>query len=177
MNWYILSLFSLILVCGCTHRAEDSDAPLASIQIQDRNGLTETISTPERLEPYRHLDFLASQPYKKIIRVFKQNGKMGGKITTYHPNGQIHQYLESQDMRAFGTYKEWHPNGALKIEATVIGGSADVIQGAQRDWIFDGVARVWDDKGTQLAEVPYAKGVLEGVSLVFDASGYLEARS
>jgi antitoxin component YwqK of YwqJK toxin-antitoxin module len=80
-------------------------------------------------------------------------------------------------MRAFGTYKEWHPNGALKIEATVIGGSADVIAGAQRDWIFDGTARVWDEQNRLLAEIPYQKGALEGVSLVYDSSGRLQSRS
>lgn len=173
----IAYLLALGLLTSCSHRFEEGEFPLVSIQIQDRNGVTETISTPERLEPYQGLDFLTAQPYKKIIRIFKQSGKMEGKITTYHPNGQIHQYLESQDMRAFGSYKEWHPNGVLKIEATVIGGSADVIAGAQRDWVFDGVARVWDDKGIQLAEVPYAKGVLEGVSLIYDPQGRLESRA
>lgn len=167
----------LLLASGCSHRTDDFDVPLASIQIQDRNGITETISTPERLEPYRHLDFFASQPFKKIIRVFKQNGKMGGKITTYHPNGQIHQYLESQDMRAYGAYKEWHPNGVLRIEATIIGGSADVVAGSQRDWVFDGTARVWDEQSQLIAEIPYKKGVLEGASLVYAPSGNVVTRS
>ena len=71
----LLFLLCGIYVAGCAYRAQDYEFPLASIQIQDRNGLTETISTPERLEPYRELDYLASQPYRKIIRIFKQNGK------------------------------------------------------------------------------------------------------
>ena len=41
-------------------------------------------------------------------------------------------------MRASGIYREWFPTGQLKIEAYVIGGSADVGVGAQSDWLFDG---------------------------------------
>jgi antitoxin component YwqK of YwqJK toxin-antitoxin module len=173
----LLFILCGLYAAGCSYRGGEAEFPLASIQIQDRNGLTETISTPDRLEPYRELDYLASQPYRKIIRIFKQSGKMGGKITTYHPNGQVHQYLESQDMRAFGAYKEWHPNGVQKIEATIIGGSADVVTGAQRDWIFDGIARVWDEQNRLVAVIPYEKGVLQGESLVYDSSGNLQTRS
>lgn len=173
----IISLALICLLTGCASRWESGEPPLSSIQIQDRNGLIETISTPDRLEPYRSVDFFASQPFRKVIRFFKDHAKMHGKITTYHPNGQIYQYLESQDMRAFGTYREWHPNGVLRIEATVIGGSADVAEGAQKDWVFDGIARVWDEQGTLLAQIPYEKGVLEGPSYVFDSAGQLVSKS
>jgi antitoxin component YwqK of YwqJK toxin-antitoxin module len=173
----IICFSVLCFMGGCANRWETAEFPLTSIQIQDRNGLIETISAPDRLAPYRDVDFFASQPFRKVIRVFKDRSKMRGKITTYHPNGQIYQYLESQDMRAFGTYREWHPNGALRIEATVIGGSADVAAGAQKDWVFDGIARVWDEHGVLLAQIPYEKGVIEGSSYVFDSSGQLQSQS
>jgi antitoxin component YwqK of YwqJK toxin-antitoxin module len=167
----------LLLILASCHRPESEGPLIVSIQIQDRNGLTETISAPERLENFQTLDFLASQPYKKILRVFKQKGKHTAKITTYHSNGQIWKYLEAQDMRAFGTYKEWHPNGRLKIEATVIGGSADVSDSSEQDWLFDGIATSYDSQGKLLATIPYEKGVLHGTSLYFYPSGQLEKES
>jgi|SRR3989344_5032327 len=166
--------FSFLLLAGCYHTPEPSEPLLMSIQIQDRNGLTETISIPERLVTYEQVDFLSPQPYKKVLRIFKREGKNAAKITTYHPNGFPWQYLEIQDMRAFGIYREWHPNGRLKIEATVIGGTADVVPGAQQDWLFDGLSQVWDDQGRTLATIPYQKGVLEGKALYYYSSGQLE---
>ena len=77
-------------------------------------------------------------------------------------------------MRAHGAFKEWHPNGALKVEATVIGGTADVAEGAQKDWLFDGVCRVWNEKGTLIAEILYEKGVLEGKTRHFYSTGQLK---
>ncbi len=165
-------LFFLALLSACT-RAEVQHEPLVSIQIQDRNGLTETISTPDRLKKFNATDFLASQPFKKVIRVFKEQGKHTAKITSYHPNGQVWQYLEAQDMRALGAYREWHSNGRLKIEASVIGGTADLATGAQRDWLFDGTAYVFDDQGHPSANILYAKGALEGKSLYFHPHGGL----
>jgi len=165
------SLFLLLFLTSCHYTQPDS---LVSIQIQDRNGLTETISAPDRLSNYHQLDFLASQPYKKVLRVFKEAGKHTAKVTTYHPNGLIHKYLEAQDMRAFGAYKEWHPNGQLKVEATVIGGSADVADGAEQDWLFDGMAVSYDADGKLCAKVAYEKGMLHGVSTYFYQNGQVE---
>ena len=157
-----LRLLLLGVAIACNYSPHTQDAPLVSIQIQDRNGLTETISTPERLVGFETTNFSSSQPYKKVVRVYKQNGKNTAKITTYHPNGTIWQYLETQDMRALGPYKEWYSNGALKIEANVIGGVADINPSAQKDWLFDGVARVYDDQSRPVAEIPYDRGSLEG---------------
>ncbi|MDE3045288.1 MAG: hypothetical protein KGJ02_01395 [Verrucomicrobiota bacterium] len=168
-------LYLLFLVlAGCHYSSDSSEPLLTSIQIQDRNGLTETISIPERLAVYNQVDFLNSQPYKKVLRVFKREGKNSAKITTYHPNGFPWQYLEVQDMRAFGAYREWYPNGQLKVEATVIGGTADVVPGAQQDWLFDGLSRAWDEKGRLLAEIPYQKGVIEGKAFHYAANGQIE---
>jgi antitoxin component YwqK of YwqJK toxin-antitoxin module len=167
----------LIALYGC-HRADQTlESPLISIQIQDRNGLTETISIPDRLETFEKLDFLSSQPYKKVLRVFKKEGKSAGIITTYHPNGLPWQYLEVQDMRALGAYKEWHQNGKLRIEASVIGGTADIIPNAQKDWLFDGEAKILDDQGRLQAQISYQKGMLEGISIYFYPNGQIQKRS
>lgn len=155
-------------------RASHAEDPLMVIQIQDRNGITETISAPERLQNYEHTDFLASQPYKKVLRVYKKNGKNHSRITTYHPNGMVSQYLEAEEMRAHGAYKEWYPNGQLKLEATVIGGTADVLAGSQQDWLFEGVSRAWDEQGNLLAEIPYQKGLLDGVSVYYFPTGQIQ---
>lgn len=165
----IACVFLLLTSC---HRSYQADHPdLVSIQIQDRNGMTETISQPDRLQPYQQIDFLANNPYKKVLRVFKQEGKLAGKITTYHPNGQPWQYLEALDMRAFGAYREWHSNGQLKIEANVIGGTADVGSGAQKNWLFDGKAQIWNETGRLQATIFYNKGALDGDSIHYYATG------
>jgi len=173
MNIY--SLLILLFTAGCSYQASQDGTPtLVSIQIQDRNGMTETISQPDRLNSYGLSDFLSTQPYKKVLRVFKQDGKLAGKITTYHSNGQPWQYLEALDMRAFGPYKEWHSNGQLKIEATVIGGTADVGPGAQKNWLFDGTAQIWDELGRIQAKILYNKGAMEGTSLHYYPNGQIQ---
>ncbi len=167
----------LLLSVGCSYQSNQNGEPaLVSIQIQDRNGMTETISQPDRLDAYGHADFLSSQPYKKVLRVYKQEGKLAGKITTYHPNGLPWQYLEALDMRAFGPYKEWHSNGQLKIEATVIGGTADVGAGAQKNWLFDGRAQIWDEVGRLQAQIFYSKGAMEGPTLHFYPTGQIQRK-
>lgn len=166
-------ILSLLILASCHHTP--TEAPLTLIQIQDRNGITETISNPDRLTAYHSADFSSSQPYKKVLRVYKKtDGKISSKITTYHPNGALFQYLEAEEMRAFGAYREWFSNGQLKIEAHVIGGTADVATGSQRDWIFDGISQVWDEKGNLAAKIPYAKGDLEGLNIYYFPNGQVE---
>lgn len=171
-----LSLALLFLAFGCAHISSSRLDPLIAIHIQDRNGFTETVSSPERLENYTNVDFLSSQPYRKVLRVFKNNGKNHSIITSYHPNGSIAQYLEAKEMRANGVYREWFPNGQLKIEASVIGGTADITQGAQKDWLFDGINNVWDEDGHLTAQIPYHGGSLEGVSVLFYPSGFVKSQ-
>jgi len=173
MKQIFLLLCALALV-SCNYYHKESSLALIAIQIEDRNGLTETVSTPERLDVYEKLDYISSQPYKKVLRVFKKEGKSYSKITTYHPNGMICQYLEVEEMRAHGAYKEWHPNGQIKIEAQVIGGTADISASAQKDWLFEGINQVWDEKGQLLAKVVYEKGAMEGTSVYFYPSGEIE---
>lgn len=146
---------------------------LSSINIIDRNGLSETISSTERLQQYTNVDFLSPQPYQKVLRVFNrdQQGDIYSYITSYYPNGFPRQYLEVVNSRAYGAYKEWHSTGAQKIEATIIGGKADIVEGAERTWLFDGDCKVWDDSGTLQASIPYCSGELEGVSIYYHNNG------
>ncbi|PIS01899.1 MAG: hypothetical protein COT85_08145 [Chlamydiae bacterium CG10_big_fil_rev_8_21_14_0_10_42_34] len=162
----------LAITAGCYHSSTEDT--LALIQIQDRNGLTETISNPDRLTVYESVDFFTSQPYKKVLRVYKTEGKNQSKITTYHPNGVVWQYLEAEEMRAHGSYREWFQNGQIKIEATVIGGTADVNPGSHEDWLFDHLSQVWDEHGNLIAKIPYEKGMLEGTSVYYYPSGQIE---
>lgn len=169
-------LLPLLLLLTACHPIESPDG-LVCIQIQDRNGLTETISAPDRLATFDDTNFLATQPYKKVLRVFRQEGKNRSTLTTYHPNGQPHQYLEAREMRAQGAYREWHPNGQLKIEATVIGGVADLSPGSETTWLFDGASHVYAETGQLTALIPYEKGVLQGDLLNYNETGALVTRS
>lgn len=146
---------------------------LASINIIDRNGMTETINNLERLQQYSNVDFLSPQPYQKVLRVYNrdQQGNMSSCITSYHSNGYPSQYLEVINSRAQGAYKEWHQNGVLKIDAHVIGGTADIVAGAERTWLFDGCCNVWDENNKQIATIPYLAGELEGLSIYYHANG------
>lgn len=166
------TLFFLLLLASCQQKY--NDASLSLIQIQDRNGLTETISNPDRLASYEPIDFLSQQPFQKVVRVFKTEGKNHSKLTTYHANGTPHQYLEAKEMRAHGAYREWFANGQQRIEAKVIGGTADLSIGVQEDWIFDSTCKVWDDQGNIAALIDYEKGVLEGRSQYFYSSGQIQ---
>lgn len=174
MKLFVSVCFLICILSSCNHYHGGSSYSLIAIQVEDRNGLIETVSTPERLQVYEGLDYISSQPYKKVLRIFKRNGKSYSKITTYHPNGTICQYLEGEEMRAHGAYREWHPNGQLKIEAHIIGGTADVSSAAQKDWLFDGVNQVWGEKGELLARILYDKGTMEGTSFYFYPSGEIE---
>lgn len=173
MKYYPLILTILGVLCFSCSKHQNDDSIIA-IQIQDRNGLTETFSNPEKLENFQHADFLTSQPYKKILRIFKSNGKTFSKITTYHPNGKIWQYLEAEELRAHGAYKEWFSNGQIRIDAFVIGGVADVAPEAQKDWLFDGSCKIYNESGTLIALINYKAGALDGPSTYYYASGKIE---
>jgi antitoxin component YwqK of YwqJK toxin-antitoxin module len=174
----ILLLLFLLVLCSCASRAQQGPENLTSVQIIDRNGFSETISVKSRLETFDKVNFLAPQPYKKVMRVFGKNatGQALAKITSYHSNGQLWQYLEVVNGRAFGPYREWHPNGRLKLEGFVIEGIADVAQRSQSSWVFDGKSSAYDEEGQLVAEIFYEKGALEGNSLYYHSNGKL-ARS
>lgn len=161
-------LCAFALLCSCAKVQEDG---LVLVQIQDRNGISETVSVPERLQVYSGVDFLSSQPYKEVLRVYRTEGQSHSILTTYHPNGTPWQYLEAKEMRAFGTFREWFSNGVQQIEAKVIGGIADLSFGGQKSWLFDGISKVWDEEGRLSAEIPYDKGALSGATVYYYSSG------
>lgn len=146
---------------------------LTSINIIDRNGLTETINNPERLDQYSLVNFLQPQPYQKVLRIYSRDpqGNIPACITSYHPNGYTHKYLEVINSRACGEYKEWYPNGVQKVSANVIGGSADIVEGSEKTWIFDGCSQAWNEDGMLEASILYVKGNLEGTSLYYHPNG------
>lgn len=167
-------LLSCIALASCgSHPGRYSADNLSCIQIVDRNDLSETIGTKDRIKQYESTDFTSPQPYQQVLRIFEKDemGKTPSILTSYHPNGQIHRYLEVSDARAFGMYKEWHPNGILKIQANVIGGPADLSTTAQKEWLFDGNCSVWDDKGNSIALIPYEKGFLQGTAIHHHPNG------
>jgi antitoxin component YwqK of YwqJK toxin-antitoxin module len=145
------------------------------MQVVDRNGFTETIGNKERLGMYKDTDFLSAQPFQKVLRVYGKDaqGQTRSKITSYHDNGELCQYLEAINGRANGEYQEWHPNGRLKVTAHLVEGVADLTDLAQSSWVFDGPSEVWDEEGHLIATFEYEKGLLKGTGRTFFPSGAL----
>lgn len=112
------------------------------------------------------------------MRVYPRDsqGNTRTYLTTYHPNGQPKQYLEAVNNRAHGGYREWHPEGALKLEAYIIGGDGDLGAAAEKTWLFDGTARVWDENKKQTAAILYEKGSLHGPSIYYHPNGQIWKR-
>lgn len=169
-------LLLLLLLSSCSSARKHDETPILSMQIVDRNGFSETISTKDRIAKYKNTDFLQPQPYQKVLRVFRKDreGKSSSKITTYHQSGHVWQYLDVVDGRAHGFYREWHANGQIKMELTVIEGFADLQQSAQRTWVFDEDNLIWDENGHLIAKIRYERGMLCGPSIYYYASGKIK---
>lgn len=194
-NYKKLSLFFVLLVLttGCLKQTSTVETPVAknenvlpfkpiaikepllNINIIDQNEISETISLKERLKSYESVNFLAPQPYKKVLRIFAKdkNGDGHSIITSYHPNGQIKQYLEAKNSRACGTYYEWFSNGKIKIASKVIQGIADIDEKAIATWSFEGTSEAFDEEGHLIAKMHYDKGKLDGAASYFHANGQL----
>jgi len=169
-----LIFFIALGLAGCAQK-QPIHKQITSINIIDRNGLSETISSKDRLEAYQNTDFLQCQPYQKVLRVYGRapDGSIRSCITSYHPNGQLRQCLEAINGRACGDYREWHSNGVLKLDVKVIGGIADINTAAEESWLFEGISRAWDEEGRLLVEMTYTKGELEGVATYYYPSGLI----
>jgi antitoxin component YwqK of YwqJK toxin-antitoxin module len=169
---FLILTYFLVTTQSCIPQ-KNQDEKLMSINLIDREGLSETISNDERLKKYEAIDFLSSQPYQKVLRVYNRNacGEMPAYVTSYHANGQLKQYLEIVNGRAFGTYREWYSNSNLKVQATIIGGEADITMAAEKTWLFDGLSQAWDEDGNLEAQIPYERGVLQGVSTYYHPNG------
>ena len=171
----LIFTFSLFLA-GCAPRVKDTpQVGVINMQIIDRNGFSETISSKDRLATYEKIDFATPQPYKKVLRVYSrdENGKSTSKITSYHDNGQLSQYLEVADGRAHGLYREWHPNGKLAIETQVIEGLPDINDISKASWVFNGKSQVWNENGNLMAEIFYDQGSLESSSNYYHPNGQI----
>lgn len=174
MKKITLTLLLCFLAAGCGISPDKINPDkITSINIIDHNGLSETISGKDRLGAYEATDFLSPQPYQKVMRVYgrSKNGDVKSCITSYHPNGQIKQYLEAVNNRAFGGYKEWFANGQIKVEANIIGGVADVNNKAEESWLFDDKSKAYDEDGHLMAEIPYEKGELQGEAVYYHPNG------
>lgn len=175
-----LAIFFAVCLTSCnkTKETKGNFPDLATINIIDRNGFSETISNKDRIAQYKNIDFNSSQPYQKVLRVFKRDdlGDIRAYITSYHPNGFLKQYLEVVNNRAYGTYQEWHENGQLKLETFVVGGDADINTAAEQSWLFDGWSRVWNEKGSLMAEFKYSNGIQEGLSIYYHPNGKIWKR-
>ncbi len=168
-----------LLLASCASRSnKQTDPSLVSIQVIDRNGFSETISTSDRLVRYQNTDFSEPQPYQKVLRVFGKNseGKTHSIVTSYHSNGHIWQYLEVSNGRAHGIYKEWYFNGIQKMELSIIEGIPDLSDSALKSWVFDNVGKIWDEEGHLVAEIPYEKGVLQGTAIYYYPNGKIQKK-
>ncbi len=174
------SFFPLFLACTafCSCSSSFDEEGIICIQIKDASGRSETFNTKERIEKFAQIDFFHPQPYTQVTRIFnkEQNDHSRSIITSYHPNGNIKQYLEGIDSVAKGSYQEWHANGAKKIDATVVGGPFNLHYSAQKDWLFDGTSKVWDEENHLLAEIQYDLGMLEGVSTYYYKQGEIKTK-
>lgn len=172
MHKYLLIL--LLIVASCS-RHHPQEAEIVSLRIIDQNGFSESINSKDRLSEYKNVDFTRPQPYQKVLCVYGKNpdGTSPSYVMSYYPNGQIRQFIAAINNRAHGQYREWYPNGTLKVDATVIGGVADLSPSAEKSWVFDGINKAYDDNGHLIAEIPYCKGDLEGTSKYFYENGTL----
>ena len=172
-RYFIFSALFLLISCA---KHTNNPSQMCSIQLIDRNGFSETITATERLKTLANTNYLASQPYQKVTRTFGKDdeGKARACITTYHPNGQLRQFLETKDGRAHGQYQEYFQSGQLRLSANVIEGPGDIDDRSQEDWLFEGLSRVWNEEGDLIAEIPYQKGYLEGLASYYAPSGKLQ---
>ena len=152
---------------------------LSSVQIIDRNGFSENITAKEKLDAFENVNFLASQPYKRVLRVYDtdREGTTRSFLTTYFENGQIKQYLEIKNARAYGLYKEWYATGQIKVKTHVIGGPPDLSPLAESQWVFDGLSIAYDEDGHQIAKINYKKGSLDGMAETYSSSGAILSKT
>jgi len=174
----VLIFTAAIFFAACTSHTKGPTSGLFQVSLLDQNGFSELISSKDKLAEFASVDFTGElQPYKKVSRLFKdKEGKSSGIVTSYYPSGQVRQYLEIKQGRAFGLYREWHPSGHLKVKVQVVGGAADLDALSEKTWIFDGVSKAFNSQGELLAEITYAKGILEGPQAYYYPGGAIKCR-
>lgn len=174
-----ISLFFLSACSNpCYYFSSLPTCELSCISLVDRDGFTSTIQQPDRLAQYASVDFLSPQSYQKVMCVYSRDasGNIPASVTSYYPNGQVKQYLELENARAQGEYREWHENGAPKLESHVVGGLGDLTEEAMRSWVFDGCCKAWNSSNQLLTTIHYSMGSLEGEALYYSPSGAVVRR-
>ena len=178
---WLLLLIGCLASCQAERSAQDAlfvkaGEPLVRVNFIDHNGLSETITSGERLKELSQRNFLDPQPYCKVLRAYGRgsDGSVRMLVTSYYDNGQIRQYLECVNGRACGLYEEWHTNGLKKLQARVLSGQVDLDEKAFPTWSFDGDCVAWDEEGRRAAVFRYHRGVLHGLSETFYPSGAVE---
>lgn len=172
---YIWMLVCVLLFVSLTSakrlpsRNNSKPLSLVSVHVIDHNGFVETITAAERLKQFQQADLSKSAPYQKLLRIYARDSKgdIRSIVTTYYPNGNIKQFLEVINARAYGKYQEWHENGKISLATLVIGGTPDITPTAQSTWLFNGSSCAWDENGNLLAEIPYSQGFLEGEAIYY----------
>lgn len=174
--FYCLPL--ILFLTGCHNYTEKTEPVLTSIQILDRNGITETISSKDRLIKYDSCNFSSPQPYHQVLRMYSNatTKETFSLLTSYHPNGYLHQFLEIKNGRAHGSYKKYFENGKVQVEATVIEGSPSFSSADQEGWVFDGKSKSYDQKGNLVCYLPYEKGILQGEGKIYFSTGTLQQK-
>ncbi len=179
---YRIALALLIFLTSCFHSSNSSGKPgpkLASITFIDKNGLSETITEKDKLKQFQNYNFLGSQPYQKVLRVFVRDdsGKISSIVTSYHDNGEARQYLEVVNGRAHGKYIEWYSSGNKHLEAHIIEGKADIDPGSMATWAFDGLSYAYREDGSIEAQFPYTKGLLNGEVIRYAPDGTVASKA
>lgn len=169
------SLLLATTLFSCGHYSSDQEE-IVSMQVFDRNGFSETVTSKERLNSYVETNFLDPQPFQKVLRTYSKKGdvKNHSVVTTYHDNGYIYQYLEIKDGRANGVFREWHQNGNLRLEVNVIEGIPDITEMALASWVFDQKSSVYDEEGNTVALIHYDKGMLCDKSFYYYPNGMVK---
>ncbi|MEI6532123.1 MAG: hypothetical protein WCN87_04830 [Chlamydiota bacterium] len=167
--------FICFFICTSCVRSTDAPQALSSLNLVDRNGMTQTIGSKDRLKNYANVDFQKPQPYQKVLRVYtsRPDGAIPAIVTSYYPSGQIKQSLSVLSGRAQGPYYEWHENGVLKIEAYLVGGAPQLGGLSEQSWIFHGPCKAFNEKGKLMGSMTYERGLLEGESLYWSSEGIL----
>lgn len=166
--------FAAFLLVSCSSSPKSS---LSKVHLTNQKGFIETITNKDRLKEFEDEKAILQQPHKKLVLVYEKRGDFKKVITTYHDNGQIFQLLECSGNSAYGNYKEWHANGALKIKAFVIKGIPDIDISGQNSWLFEGKNEAFNEDGEMIACFNYVNGSLEGESFLFHPKGKLKQKT
>jgi antitoxin component YwqK of YwqJK toxin-antitoxin module len=110
-------------------------------------------------------------------------GKISGKVTSKHPNGEIKSEANWIDGKQEGLETQWYDNGEKKSETNYVNGKKE---GLETEWERDG-KKSWDNNykdgkreglltqwsidGKKFREIKYKDGKQEGLETLFRSNG------